>query len=137
MDENAHSERPGISNVSKPKASWTRRLKCGSCKTSFTASKEALDCDGFKKDPNTYWFDGSAVSVAKFFVDCPGCDDVVLVPNEKIPSPVRREVHDSGSQAVVATRQLTAQAIPSGGNTNLVEQLVIDQLRHRRPLSTS
>ena len=90
----------GISGVRLGSTSFSQRMKCKACGTTFTASGEALDCGGFKADPNTFWFDGSAVAVTKFYVDCPapGCDEITFIPTEKVPLLLRRQVYDKADE---------------------------------------
>lgn len=73
---------------------WEQVLTCENCRTSFTAETGDLQGDRFKK-PDTYWFDGSADAAGltyKFFVYCPACNDLIIVPDDEIPVLVQREI---------------------------------------------
>ena len=84
---------PGISNIELSPSSFSSRLKCKACKTAFVATTEVLECGGFKADPNTYYFDGSATEVAKFFVACPSCQNQIIVKRKAVPILVQSEVY--------------------------------------------
>ena len=65
--------------------------KCSVCKTKFIATTEDLGVGGFKKDPNTYWFDGSATAVDKYYALCPHGCGVVIIPDKNIPKSAKRK----------------------------------------------
>lgn len=67
------------------------RLDCPICHTVFIARTDDLGIGGFKKDPNTYWFDGSATSVDKYYVWCPHGCDLIFIDKRDIPALARRK----------------------------------------------
>lgn len=67
------------------------RITCHVCDTVFIARTEDLGIGGFKENPDTYWFDGSATSVDKYYVMCPhGCGSI-FIPNGHIPELAKRK----------------------------------------------
>jgi hypothetical protein len=66
-------------------------ITCHLCKTVFVATEDDLGIDKLKKDPNTYWFDGSAQSVDKYYAWCPNKCDLEFIPESKIPELCKRK----------------------------------------------
>jgi hypothetical protein len=75
---------------------WGARLRHDECGTEFTAETADLQVDQFKK-PGTCWFDGSADAAGldvRFFVQCPGGDDIVFVDESTIPTLLREGMRE-------------------------------------------
>lgn len=69
--------------ISAPSAeSWCWRFRCKSCGTKAEAGAADLEHDRFKTSGN--FFDGSAVVETRYYVNCPGCQALVFVPEGKL-----------------------------------------------------
>jgi uncharacterized protein YbaR (Trm112 family) len=66
-------------------------LTCHVCKTVFKVDTSDLGVGGFKEKPNTYWFDGSATSVDKYYAWCPHGCDLIFIPDDDIPVLAQRK----------------------------------------------
>lgn len=90
-----------MSDLQLGPTTFKAQLKCDHCDSSFTASTDALECGGFKADPDTYWFDSSATSVLKFYVVCPGCRATIFVDRDSVPVLVQQAVHVRCAAALI------------------------------------
>lgn len=75
--------------IEQPSTDWQHQVQCHICLTLTEYDQDDLQIGGFKADPNTYWFDGSARSVEKFYVECPHKCDITFVDRDKIPGMVQ------------------------------------------------
>ena len=74
---------------------WVNILTCHKCGTVFKATQDDLGIDRFKVDPNTYWFDGTAIGINRYYVWCPNRCDVVIIPDDEIPELAKHKaVHE-------------------------------------------
>lgn len=80
--------------ITKPAPEWKAKVKCHHCKVELEVEPDDLERDMFKKDPNTYWFDGSAKAVPKCYVHCPNKCDIIFVKD--VPPHVEQHVIDNG-----------------------------------------
>lgn len=71
-------------------STFSVELTCHKCATKFQATEADLGVDRFKADPNTYWFDGSARAVDKYYAWCPHKCDLIFIPDDDIPELAKR-----------------------------------------------
>lgn len=77
--------------ISEGPSTFEAELTCHKCGTVFVATQDDLGIDRFKEHSDTYWFDGSAQAVDKFYAWCPHNCDLIFVPPDAIPELAKRK----------------------------------------------
>lgn len=76
----------------EPNRQWSFVFHCTNCDTKAKAEVADVEKDEFKV--SGYWFDGSAVSETRFYVNCPSCRALHFVPKQKLTWYVIEQARD-------------------------------------------
>lgn len=81
--------------LKQPETAWSWRFTCPTCRTEAEAEAADVEKDEFKT--SGFFFDGSATIELCYYVYCPSCGSIIMIPPSNLTWHVKNAARSCGT----------------------------------------